>query len=224
MENWLYEDAHGEQQGPYPTAHMRAWHEQGYFQPSLRIAHACANPHFVPLVELWSNPESAFSAAPDLREEQPDTMIGPAEPPRGWKRRREEPQEETTATAPPIHVPSATLAELFQDRLPASVCDPWPPPPRRFEHYERVDGSSSMVNVLEGLALHYEVVSAGDQRHLFKFVQRLKELGAAGELTGRTYTAPSKWRRGNGRITVQLGCCYVRAEPLTARARRSCAV
>ena len=25
---------------------------------------------------------------------------------------------------------------------------------------------------------------------------------------GRTYSAPRKWMRGKGRVTVQMGCCY----------------
>ena len=25
---------------------------------------------------------------------------------------------------------------------------------------------------------------------------------------GRTYSAPRKWMKGKGRVTVQLGCCY----------------
>ena len=33
-------------------------------------------------------------------------------------------------------------------------------------------------------------------------------MGDDGALMGRTYSAPRKWRRGNGRITVQMGCCY----------------
>lgn len=24
----------------------------------------------------------------------------------------------------------------------------------------------------------------------------------------RTYTAPQKWMRGKGRVTIQFGCCY----------------
>jgi mRNA N6-methyladenine demethylase len=32
--------------------------------------------------------------------------------------------------------------------------------------------------------------------------------GDDGALVGRTYSAPRKWRKGAGRVTVQLGCCY----------------
>ena len=27
-------------------------------------------------------------------------------------------------------------------------------------------------------------------------------------LRGRTFSAPRKWARGKGRVTVQFGCCY----------------
>ena len=33
-------------------------------------------------------------------------------------------------------------------------------------------------------------------------------MGDEGALCGRTYSAPRKWKRGKGRITVQMGCCY----------------
>lgn len=29
-----------------------------------------------------------------------------------------------------------------------------------------------------------------------------------GELRGRTFSAPRKNMRGNGRVTIQFGCCY----------------
>ena len=111
--------------------------------------------------------------------------------------------------APRIDVRSAGLEQLFADRLnteSASNIDPWPAPPRRFEHYDFVNGVQ--LNILDGLVLHCDVLRAGEQRHLLKFVERLREIGASGGLVGRTYSAPSKWRKGNGRVTVQMGCCY----------------
>ena len=53
-----------------------------------------------------------------------------------------------------------------------------------------------------------QVLSGAEQRHLLKLVGRMRELGAQGQLVGRTYTAPARNRPGNGRVTVQLGCCY----------------
>ena len=40
------------------------------------------------------------------------------------------------------------------------------------------------------------------------FVLQVCELGDEGCLVNRTYSAPRKWMRGKGRVTVQLGCCY----------------
>jgi len=80
------------------------------------------------------------------------------------------------------------------------------PAPQFFNHVERIRGNS--VNVLQGLALHREVLSVAEQRHVLEYVSRLNELGMAKQLVGRTYTAPNKWKRGKGRITLQLGCCY----------------
>ena len=211
---WHYIDVHGVQQGPYHSATMRAWYEQGFFAPSLLVAQSpsCS---FERLEELWREPEFAFtgtSGGTNARGDADEFFIGPSGPPRGYKRPREgsSPDVGPQAAAvpsPAVDVQTASLLELYTDRLSsASSIDPWPPPPRRFEHYERVDGS--LVNIVDGLAMHYEVLSAGEQRHVLKFVQRLRELGAEGRLSGRTYSAPSKWRKGNGRITVQLGCCY----------------
>ena len=41
-----------------------------------------------------------------------------------------------------------------------------------------------------------------------RYARRLSALGDAGALCGRTYSAPRKWKRGKGRVTVQMGCCY----------------
>ena len=41
-----------------------------------------------------------------------------------------------------------------------------------------------------------------------RYAKRLADLGDEGALCGRTYSAPRKWKRGKGRITVQMGCCY----------------
>jgi len=52
------------------------------------------------------------------------------------------------------------------------------------------------------------VLSPAEQALTLLYCQRLKDLGDDGALVGRTYSAPRKWRTGNGRITVQMGCCY----------------
>eukprot|EP00257_Ricinus_communis_P010625 XP_002530736.2 uncharacterized protein LOC8267097 [Ricinus communis] len=71
---------------------------------------------------------------------------------------------------------------------------------------ERVKGK--FVNILEGLELHTCVFSAVEQNRIVNYVHELEEMGKRGELKERTYTAPQKWMRGKGRVTIQFGCCY----------------
>lgn len=75
-----------------------------------------------------------------------------------------------------------------------------------FSCYEKVRGRS--VNILEGLELHTGVFSAVEQKKIVDFVYELQEKGRRGELRERTFTAPHKWMRGKGRVTIQFGCCY----------------
>ena len=46
------------------------------------------------------------------------------------------------------------------------------------------------------------------QLELLAYVRKLSDLGDERLLVGRTYSAPRRWMRGKGRVTVQLGCCY----------------
>lgn len=71
---------------------------------------------------------------------------------------------------------------------------------------ERFNGK--IVNILEGLELHSGVFSAVEQKKITDFVFALQEMGRKGELKKRTYSAPRKWMRGKGRVTLQFGCCY----------------
>ncbi|PHT56504.1 hypothetical protein CQW23_04990 [Capsicum baccatum] len=71
---------------------------------------------------------------------------------------------------------------------------------------ERVNGK--IVNILDGLELHKGVFSAAEQNRIVKYVEKLDQMGKNGELKERTYTAPAKWMRGKGRVTIQFGCCY----------------
>ncbi|XP_031116409.1 RNA demethylase ALKBH9B-like isoform X1 [Ipomoea triloba] len=71
---------------------------------------------------------------------------------------------------------------------------------------ERVNGK--IVNILDGLELHTGVFSAAEQIRIVNYVETLQEMGKKGQLKGRTYTAPQKWMRGKGRVTIQFGCCY----------------
>ncbi|RZC44669.1 hypothetical protein C5167_037608 [Papaver somniferum] len=75
-----------------------------------------------------------------------------------------------------------------------------------YTHFERVDGKQ--INVLRGLELHTKVFSAEEQKKIVDYVYKLQKMGQAGKLRERTYTEPSKWKRGKGRVTLQFGCCY----------------
>ncbi|KAJ7958438.1 oxidoreductase, 2OG-Fe(II) oxygenase family protein [Quillaja saponaria] len=74
-----------------------------------------------------------------------------------------------------------------------------------FMCFERVNGK--LVNILEGLELHMGIFSAAEQKKIVNDVISLQEKGKRGELKDRTYSAPPKWMRGKGRITLQFGCC-----------------
>ncbi|CAL5366229.1 unnamed protein product [Camellia sinensis] len=90
---------------------------------------------------------------------------------------------------------------------------------------ERVQGK--IVNILKGLELHTGVFNDAEQKKIVDYVYKLQEMGKKGELKGegvdegqsifivfflhaqeRTYTAPQKWMKGKGRVTIQFGCCY----------------
>ncbi|XP_043713618.1 RNA demethylase ALKBH9B [Telopea speciosissima] len=71
---------------------------------------------------------------------------------------------------------------------------------------ERVKGK--IVNILDGLELHTGVFSTAEQKRIVDFIYDLQEKGRKGELKVRTYSAPQKWMRGKGRVTIQFGCCY----------------
>ncbi|KAJ4837645.1 hypothetical protein Tsubulata_032328 [Turnera subulata] len=77
---------------------------------------------------------------------------------------------------------------------------------KEFVCLERVNGKP--VNILEGLELHKGIFSAAEQRRIVDDVYRLQQMGREGKLKARTYTAPKKWLKGKGRITIQFGCCY----------------
>lgn len=75
-----------------------------------------------------------------------------------------------------------------------------------FVHFEKVYGKN--VNVLQGLELHTRVFSPEEQKKIVESVYEFQRLGQKGRLRERTYTEPTKWMRGKGRITIQFGCCY----------------
>ncbi|KAI0497999.1 hypothetical protein KFK09_021240 [Dendrobium nobile] len=75
-----------------------------------------------------------------------------------------------------------------------------------FNRWERVKGR--MINILDGLELHTGVFSAAEQRRIVDCIYDFQEKGRKGKLRERTYLKPRKWMRGNGRVTIQFGCCY----------------
>ncbi|KAK8942550.1 hypothetical protein KSP39_PZI009547 [Platanthera zijinensis] len=79
-----------------------------------------------------------------------------------------------------------------------------------FVYLERLNGRT--VNILDGLELHTDVFSAAEQKRIVDFVYELQERGKNNEFGEHTYSAPRKWMRGKGRVTIQFGCCYNYAE------------
>ncbi|VFQ96651.1 unnamed protein product [Cuscuta campestris] len=77
---------------------------------------------------------------------------------------------------------------------------------KNFLCLERVNGK--IINTLDGLELHTGVFSAAEQIRIVNYVEALQEKGKNGRLKERTYTAPAKWMKGKGRVTIQFGCCY----------------
>ncbi|GMH32701.1 hypothetical protein BSKO_00535 [Bryopsis sp. KO-2023] len=75
-----------------------------------------------------------------------------------------------------------------------------------FKQVEKVDGRK--VNVVGGLELYKNILSAAEQETLVHCIEQWLDQGERGKLLGRTYTAPKKWLKGKGRRTVQFGCCY----------------
>ncbi|CAK9157025.1 unnamed protein product [Ilex paraguariensis] len=72
--------------------------------------------------------------------------------------------------------------------------------------FERINGK--FVNILQGLELHCGVFSAVEQKRIVESVYEFQEMGKKGELKERTFSAPQKWMKGKGRVTIQFGCCY----------------
>lgn len=104
-----------------------------------------------------------------------------------------------------------TLEQLYEQQLTVNGVRPPAEFGRQragqtFELTETVKGKK--LNSLSGLALHREVLSEAEQLLTVRYLRRLRELGDDGALAGRTYSAPRRWMRGKGRVTIQMGCCY----------------
>ncbi|KAK3240264.1 hypothetical protein CYMTET_49886, partial [Cymbomonas tetramitiformis] len=68
--------------------------------------------------------------------------------------------------------------------------------------------SGAQVNILQGLELHRRFLSAAEQEPMVSFLWGMKSRGEQMQLRGATFSAPSKWMKGKGRVTLQFGCCY----------------
>ncbi|CAK7334289.1 unnamed protein product [Dovyalis caffra] len=72
--------------------------------------------------------------------------------------------------------------------------------------FEKLNGK--LTNILQGLELHTGIFSAVEQKRIVDCVYAFQEKGKKGELKEHTYSAPQRWMRGKGRVTLQFGCCY----------------
>ncbi|KAI0497086.1 hypothetical protein KFK09_023414 [Dendrobium nobile] len=75
---------------------------------------------------------------------------------------------------------------------------------------ERINGR--IVNILDGLQLHFGVFNSTEQKEIVQFIYDLQNKGRNNELGEHTYSEPKKWMRGKGRVTIQFGCSYNYAE------------
>eukprot|EP00959_Pyramimonas_sp_CCMP1952_P054709 1143336-Pyramimonas_sp.AAC.1 len=70
-----------------------------------------------------------------------------------------------------------------------------------------------------GLELYTEVLNVAEQARLVEAIRALEAKGHRGELKGRTFSAPRKWMKGKGRVTMQFGCVYNYATDKEVRSR-----
>jgi len=113
------------------------------------------------------------------------------------------------------HVPEATTAVPVTAEVMTAESD-WlnddecPPPPwlRRktdFECWEsNRDTKNRKVNTAAGLELHTGLLTPAEQKRLVAAIQRWEQAGRDGQLGGRTFSAPKKWMKGKGRVTMQV--------------------
>ncbi|CAN8271210.1 unnamed protein product [Cochlearia groenlandica] len=116
----------------------------------------------------------------------------------------EEEDKEDFDASPPIKTPpeKPTLSREQRENLRLKHVKR----KKDFVCLERVKGK--IVNIVDGLELHTGVLSAVEQKKIVDRVYELQEKGRKGELKDHTFTAPRKWMRGKGRVTIQFGCCY----------------
>mmetsp|Transcript_34707 Transcript_34707/g.48107 ORF Transcript_34707/g.48107 Transcript_34707/m.48107 type:complete len:510 (+) Transcript_34707:60-1589(+) len=79
-------------------------------------------------------------------------------------------------------------------------------------------GRTRTMNSVSGLELHYSVLGPLEQARLVQLIHQMERDGQLGRLRGRTFTAPRKWMKGKGRVTIQFGCVYNYARDRQGRA------
>ena len=164
-------------------------------------------PGFKTASDALANPQLS-STATSVTVSSGD-MSAPTPPPSSAARPPPTAEQMREADSSARRYSQMTLAELYEEALIGSeggVLSRSKPPPQTFELIENVRGKR--MNTLQGLALHRDVLNPAEQLQTLHYVSRLKDLGDDGALMGRTYSAPRKWMKGKGRVTVQLGCCY----------------
>ena len=94
--------------------------------------------------------------------------------------------------------------------MTGSGLDVWPRSKKsraqEFDKTEKFRGRDT--NILAGLRLHRDVMSPREEQLLLQQVEEWVAAGRRGDLVGTTFSAPKKWMRGKGRVTVQFGCSY----------------
>ncbi|KAK9827578.1 hypothetical protein WJX81_000091 [Elliptochloris bilobata] len=132
------------------------------------------------------------------------------------KLRAAEPAASVAVPAAPARLPVEEYEEMCKLRKKG---DPRDDRKRRslvhakkdFEYIEgaKVNGVfQRCVNVVDGLELHQEVLSIAEQAMMVDHIEQWVALGRADKLRRRTFSAPRRWAKGKGRVTVQYGCCY----------------
>eukprot|EP00854_Cymbomonas_tetramitiformis_P008469 gene8469-10063_t len=159
----------------------------------------------------WRNDPGTPSYANKLVD-SPRTPLTPLMP-------GEEPDSASVALRKPSVYEFDDLTEMLDDDH--CLRPPRVAVARDFRCRERArlpNGQNATVNSVEGLELHTNILSKAEQERLVDFVKDLERRGHANELRGRTFTAPRKWMKGKGRVTMQFGCVYNYATDSQGRA------
>ena len=114
---WFYRDVQGNEQGPFDSACMRSWYEQGYFAADQLIRGLGAENQ--PLHQLWERPEEAFVAA--VASGTAGAARVEYSPVPSKRQRVHGPAPRSPEAAPVMDLRTASLYELYEDRLAVRV-------------------------------------------------------------------------------------------------------